>query len=126
VKGVDPRGPALKKGLTGNKFGTSFSGGNSEMQAAISALSTLDTPSASMEMLPPLRERANSRLVVAQSAQELFSQEGLYDRMKSTAAQDGIPLDYMDRYAAYKQLSQSQSSMGGGGGGGEGKDESGF
>ncbi len=39
--------------------------------------------------------------------------------MKSTAAQDGIPLDNMDRFAAYKQLSQSQTSNGVGG---EGKE----
>eukprot|EP01034_Spumella_vulgaris_P034613 gene34613-42697_t len=104
AKAAAERGPALRKGPT-SKFGGSFSGANPEMQAAIAALNTLE-PSPSVEAL----ERNSSRMIT-QSAQELFSPEGLYDRMKSTAAQDGIPLDYMDRYAAYKQLSAQQQPV---------------
>ncbi len=38
---------------------------------------------------------------------DYFTSESLMDRMKQYAAQGGIPLDYMDRYAAYKQHGSS-------------------
>ena len=53
-----------------------------------------------------------------QQAADYFTAESLHERMKVYAQQGGIPLDYLERYAAGKTTPHSGGGGGGGAGGG--------